>query len=384
MNFFRCRRCLYPSTKPDIYYDERGICSACLAYDKRETVDWNRRHAHFIDLLNRHRGVDYDCIVAVSGGKDSHAQVLKVLELGYRPLAVCAATDHLTPLGRRNLDNIATLCDLVEVTPNKTIRAHISRFALHEVGDISWCEHHVIWSIPIREAVKRNIPLVIYGECPQNEYGAGPSGSETQTRMTQSWMHEFGGLLGLRLEDVRDILGIDDRNLEIYRYPENAEGVQAVFLGAYYPWDGYENYLLALRNGFAPHHRMVEGSIYEFENLDNAQTGIHDFLRYRKFGYGRAVDIASNHIRRGRITRDAAIRLIAGRDGAYPATYLGIQLKHILERIGVTVTEFDRICERFTNREVVEWASRPESFQCFYQTATVDASRDASSMQAAE
>jgi hypothetical protein len=68
------------------------------------------------------RGKSHDVIVAVSGGKDSTAQVVKCIELGLRPLAVCATTDHLSAVGRKNLDNIANLCDLIEVTPHKPTR----------------------------------------------------------------------------------------------------------------------------------------------------------------------------------------------------------------------------------------------------------------------
>jgi N-acetyl sugar amidotransferase len=380
--FFRCRRCLYPNTKPDIHFDADGICSACQAYDRRSVVDWDIRRDKFVRILERQRGKSHACVVAVSGGKDSHAQVLKVLELGFRPLAVCATTDHLTPLGRRNLDNIANLCDLVEVTPNKVTRAAISRFALQEIGDISWCEHQLIWSVPMREAIARKIPIVLYGECPQNEYGAGPIGSERQTRMTRSWIYEFGGLIGLRLQDVSDILG--HSNLDIYRYPDTPKNMRAIFMGAYFPWDGYENFLLAEQHGFTPYERQVEGSLYNYENLDNAQTGIHDHLRWLKYGYSRALDIASSHIRRGRITRDEGIKLMEWREGAWPYRYINVTLEHVLERIGLTVENYENICKRFTNREVVQWASRPESFQCFSPTVTADVSKADNSMQAAE
>jgi hypothetical protein len=248
MNLFRCRRCLYPSTKPDLWFDD-GVCSACIAFDKRKEIDWSKRQDEFMALVNANRGKSHDVIVACSGGKDSTYQVVKCLELGLRPLAVCATTDDLSPWGRANLDNIANLCDLIEVTPHKPTRRKISKFALEEVGDISWCEHHLIWSVPAREAVARDIPIVLYGECPQNEYGAGPSGSEVQTRLTKSWVHEFGGLLGLRLSDVSEILDIDERHLELYRYPE---GAQAVFMGAYFEWNGTATGRLLLKTASSP------------------------------------------------------------------------------------------------------------------------------------
>lgn len=369
MNLFRCTRCLYPSTKPDIWFDDDGVCSACLAFERRKEIDWPAKAHEFVEMVKQNRGSSHDLIVACSGGKDSTAQVVKCLELGLKPLAVCATTDHLSGLGRKNLDNIARLCDLIEITPHKPTRQKISRYALETVGDISWCEHHLIWSVPARESVARNIPIVLYGECPQNEYGAGPKGSESKTQLDEPWVHEFGGLLGLRLPDVSDILGIDPRQLEIYRYPQNAENIQAVFMGAYFPWSGYENYLIAKANGFTTFTgpsgmpAYVEGSLCDYENLDNLQTGLHDYLRFLKFGYGRAIDIASNRIRRGQMTRDEAIAAMVGRDGAYPKTYLGVPIEDILAPLGLAKGDFDHICWRFTNTAVVEWASKPASFQ---------------------
>lgn len=377
---FRCSRCLYPNTKPDLYFVD-GVCSACLAFDARKSIDWKAKEQQFVDLVRSHPGKSHDVIVACSGGKDSTWQVVKCLELGLKPLAVTATTDHLSPLGRKNLDNISRLCDHVEVTPNKTIRNRIARFALEEVGDISWCEHHLIWSVPARETQARGIPIVLYGECPQNEYGAGPKGSEKRDLLTDDWVHEFGGLLGLRLSDVSDILGIDQRELEIYRRPE---GVSAVFMGAYFEWDGYQNYRVAREHGFTEYHMPdIEGSLWGYENIDNLQTGIHDRLRWLKFGLSRACDIASNHIRRGRIGREHAAHLVSLRETVWPRTYLGVPYKDILAPLGLTEAEFDAICERFTNKTVVEWASKPESFLSCSGTSTDASKAEASTSLAA-
>ena len=379
MQLFRCNRCLYPNTKPDLYFVD-GTCSACLAFDARKSIDWKAKEQQFVELVRSNPGKTHDVIVACSGGKDSTWQVVKCLELGLKPLAVTATTDHLSSLGRKNLDNISRLCDHVEVTPNKITRNRIARFALEEVGDISWCEHHLIWSIPAREAITRGIPIVLYGECPQNEYGAGPKGSEQNTKLTDDWVHEFGGLLGLRLDDISDILKIDQRELEIYRRPE---GVEAVFMGAYFEWDGWQNALTAKRHGFTEFTHRVEGSIGAYENIDNLQTGIHDRLRYLKFGYSRACDIASNHVRRGRYSRDvAAAGVIEAEQKWWPNTYLGVSIADILAPLGFV--DLDKVYQRFTNKPVVEWASKPESFQlCSGATADVSGASHLATTRAA-
>ena len=373
MALFRCTRCLYPSTKPDIWFDENGVCSACLAFDARATIDWKAKELEFLKIVRENPGKGHDVIVACSGGKDSTWQIVKCLELGLRPLAVTATTDSLSQLGRKNLDNISNLCDHVEVTVHKPTRRKIAKFALQEVGDISWCEHHLIWSVPAREAVARGIPIVLYGECPQNEYGAGPKGSEAANELTREWTHEFGGLLGLRLSDVAEILDVPERALDLYRQPES--GFRALFMGAYFDWDGFRNAEVAKKHGFttfAPYE--VEGSIGDYENLDNRQTGIHDAVRHWKFGYSRATDIASSAIRRGRMTRDEAIAKVREREWDFPWTYLGGSVARILEEIDMTVEDLQAVKKRFLNKEVFDWASRPESYQCFSMTST-DASK---------
>jgi N-acetyl sugar amidotransferase len=379
---FRCIRCLYPNTKPDLHFNAEGICSACQAFEARQRIDWKAKEVEFLDYVRSHQGSTHDCIVAVSGGKDSTSQVVKCLELGLRPLAVCATTDHLSSIGRRNLDNLSELCDVVEVTANKPTRRKIARFALEEVGDISWCEHHLIWSVPARESIARNIPVILYGECPQNEYGAGPQGTETAHRLTKGWVDEFGGLLGLRLSDVADILGIDVAQLEPYRYPCDAERVHSLFMGSFFDWDGRRNAEIAFKHGFRTFHTRVEGTCADFENLDNAQTGLHDWLRWLKFGYGRTADIASSWIRRGYIDRPTGAVMSLKYDGQFPETYLGIPVDDVIEPLGLTRKELDAICERFTNKPVVEWASSQESYQSFSTTST-DALREKDSTQAA-
>lgn len=329
-----------------------GLCSACIAFDRRQTIDWTKRQDDFLALVKQHPGSTHDVIVACSGGKDSTWQVLKCLELGLRPLAVTATTDHLSELGRKNLDNISNLCDHIEVTPHKPTRRKIARFALQEIGDISWCEHQLIWSIPAQESVARGIPVVLYGEAQNNEYGAGRRGTENVHRLDKSWVDEYGGLLGFRVSDISEILKIEASHLNPYRYP--AGNIQALFMGAFFPWDGYQNYLTAREHGFTPYHKDVEGSLYGYENLDNADTLIHDAVRYWKFCYTRAIDIASNHIRRGRLTRKNAIELCKKVEGYTPDSYLGITLCDILDQVEMTAADFQKIAARFMDSSKFE------------------------------
>jgi len=151
-----CQCCLLPETKPDLWFDSEGVCSACLNYQSRVQVDWKKRYEELNAILARYRsnGTNWDCIVPVSGGKDSTYQVIRLLELGMNPLCITATTCDLSEIGKNNIENIKNLgVDYVEFSPNKRIRRQLNRIGLIEVGDISWPEHVSIFTIPVRAAV---------------------------------------------------------------------------------------------------------------------------------------------------------------------------------------------------------------------------------------
>jgi len=353
-----CRRCVMPETKPDLQIDAEGVCSACRYFDRRKEIDFAARKVELQKILDKYRskGDGYDCIVPVSGGKDSTYQALRMLELGMNPLCVTATTDKLSAIGRRNIENLKNLgVDYVEVTANPVIRRRINRLALKTVGDISWPEHVAIFTIPVRIAVQMNIPLIVWGENSQHEYG-GPAGAADNNVLTRRWLEEFGGLLGLRVSDLAGQEGIEPRNLIQYTYPLDDDlrrvGVTGIFLGYYLPWDGYGNALYAQAHGFETYHKPVEGSLVNYENLDNIQTGIHDYFKFLKFAFGRATDLACLHVRRGRLPREDAVRLVRLHDGKFPWEYLGCPLQEVLRDIGMTLEEFVAVCDRFTNRKL--------------------------------
>ncbi len=354
-----CTRCLYPDTKPDLWFDEKGVCSACLAYEQRAEVDWEARREEFLRVVEEYRSKDasnYDCLVPVSGGKDSTYQVIRCLQHGLNPLCVTATTDSLSEIGRRNIEALKQLgVDYVEVTMNPVIRRRINKLSLIQVGDVSWPEHVAIFTTPIRLAVQLGIRLIVWGENPQNEYG-GPAASQQDKVLNRRWLEEFGGLLGMRVSDLVGQAGIERHHLIPYTYPTDEElrrvGVTGLFLGHYFPWDGLTNALIAQAYGFEVNPHVVEGSLASYENLDNHQTGIHDYFKFLKFGFGRATDIANNHIRRGRLMRADALEMVKRHDGMYPSTCLGRSLEDILAEIDMTVDEFDKVCDRFTNKRL--------------------------------
>ena len=354
-----CKRCVMPDTKPDLHLDEHGICNACRSYEKRAEVDWDSRHQDLLKVLEKYRrpdGSNWDCIVPVSGGKDSTYQVVRMLQLGLNPLCVTSSTCDLSPLGRANIENLKHLgVDHIEISPNPLVRATLNRVGLTQVGDISWPEHVGIFTIPVRAAVQFNVPLIIWGENSQNEYG-GPAAASENNVLNRRWLEEFGGMLGVRVSDLIGQEGIEAKHLIHYTYPSDEElqraSITGLFLGHYLPWDGLANTLIAQANGFHSYHKAVEGSMVNYENLDNHQTGIHDYFKFLKFGFGRATDLACLHIRRGRLTRQDGLDAVKRLDGRFPWEYLGKTLKDILLPLEMTVDEFICVCDRFTNKKI--------------------------------
>lgn len=359
MNWMRCRKCVMPNTRPDTAFAD-GLCSACTSTADGAKIDWEARLVELKALLDRHDG---QVIVPSSGGKDSTYQVVTLLELGATVTVVTAATCMLTEMGRKNIDNLARLATTVEITPNRTVRAKLNKHGLLMVGDISWPEHAAIFSIPFRMAWTLGVPLIMFGESPQRQYG-GPVGSEHAKQMTLRWRSEFGGFLGMRPADFVGIEEITVDDMRMYDVPVESAlleaGVEAHFLGQYIPWDSRRNAEVAEAAGM---QWMLpsQANWWTHENLDNAMTGLHDHMMYRKFGYGRLCAQVSVDVRTGLMKRADAMDLVRDRDGLFPINYMGVVVWDVLDRIGISAREFENTIHGYTNRELFdgEVAMRP-------------------------
>jgi N-acetyl sugar amidotransferase len=348
-----------PDTKPDLSLDKDGVCSACRYFEDRKSIDWAKRKKELVAILNKYRSKDgswWDCVIPVSGGKDSTYQVWRTLELGMNPLCVTATTCDLSSIGRKNIENIKSFgVDYLEFTTNRVVRRKLNRIGLMQIGDISWPEHSSIFTLPVRIAIQYHIPLIIWGENSQNEYG-GPASASQRQILDRRWLEEYGGLNGLQVTDMIGLEDITTRDVIPFNYPNDKDlkrvGVTGLFLGYYIPWDGYSNALISQALGLTTYHRTVEGSIVNYENLDNYQTGIHDYFKFLKFGFGRATDIVCLHLRRGRLTREDAVKLVKQHDGKFPWVYLSKSLEEILKPLNISIDEFISICDKFTNKDI--------------------------------
>ena len=207
-----CKRCLFPDTKPDLYFDEEGICDACRSaerkHGKEKAIDWKARANEFKTILEKYRskdGMKYDCIVPVSGGKDSTFQVyaMKIFHK-MNPLAVTFDQFDATDVGKHNLDILRSIgVDHIHFTINPDIVRRLVRKGFEIVGDSHWINHVGIYTVPTKLAVALKIPLLIWGENSQLEYG-GPASSRDNSVLDKRWRQEFGCMRGFREEDMVD------------------------------------------------------------------------------------------------------------------------------------------------------------------------------------
>ncbi|NDD03475.1 MAG: N-acetyl sugar amidotransferase, partial [Proteobacteria bacterium] len=181
----------------------------------------------------------------------------------------------------------------------------------------------------------------------------GPASAQDSNILNRRWLEEFGGLLGNRIYDMIGVDGITEKDVIPYLYPSDKEleevGVTGLFLGHYIPWDARSQIEVVKEFGWSPKSDgPVEGTYGNHENLDESTYYIHDYLKYVKFGFGRATDHAGIDIRNGRITREEACKLVREHDGRYPKEHL----KAFLEFYKMSKSEFDKVIDSYTNKKI--------------------------------
>ena len=352
-----CKKCLYPSTKPQLQFDERGICSACNNQKLKDEVNWVKKKEDLLLILEKYRsknGNNYDCIIPVSGGKDSTFQTYTIKEtFGLNPLAVNFHPHDQTEIGRKNLENLKQLgVDCIEFSANPLVYSKLAKFGLVELGDFQWPEHIGIFTIPVQVAVRYKIPLIIWGENPQLEYGQ-PTNIDTDTILDREWNEKNGGyfLDKIKPKDMTKY-GFKTKELIPYIYPSDDDirqiGVTGIFLGSYIKWDLFKQLDFVKELGFSENDELKEGTYDKWENLDVYFTVFHDYFKFLKYGFGRTTDHTSIEIRYERITRAQGIELIKKYEGKIPRKYLD----KFLKSADISEQEFHDICDKFTNKEI--------------------------------
>lgn len=323
-----CQRCVCPKNYAiPLTFDEDGICSACRVHEEKEKIDWKGREKKLRQILDKYRsqdGKNYDCIIPVSGGKDSHYQTY-LMKVVYRmnPLLVTFNHEMNTTRGIRNLTNLIKKfeVDHLRFTPNPAAIRRLSMYSLKKMGDMFWHSHCGIYTFPVQIAVKYKIPLLIWGEQGFMDLG-GMFSHYDMVEMTKKFRVEHGQ----RGYDWNDMLSkefdLKKKDLLWAIYPSDEEldrvGVRGIYLGNFIPWNHKKQTELMIKKyGFesGPPYR----SYNLYENVeDHVSNGLNDYLKFLKFGYGRTTDHASIDIRWQRISREQGIELVKKYDRLEP------------------------------------------------------------------
>jgi len=322
-----CLRCCYPeNTRPSLIFDEQGVCSGCRTFEQRRSqeVNWKEKQQELKELLDFYKekaiqnNSPYDCIIPVSGGKDSHYQahlITKIYKM--KPLFMAYNHAYNSQLGINNLSNLIEKfnCDLLRYTTNPKTAKKISLYMLSKVGDITWHYHAGIMTFPIQAAVKYKIPLIIWGEHGEALL-TGMHNLQDKVEFTKKHRQEHL-MRGFEPEDILD----DPENKTLTRtdlapffYPSDDEinsiGLRGIYLSNYYPWNQFENtkMMIEMYDFQTYQHRQTTFNLYE--KTDDFFQDTHNYLKYLKFGYSRCTDHASIEIRHQRMTREEGIEMI--------------------------------------------------------------------------
>lgn len=348
-----CRECVLPDTRPGIVIGIDGICSACLGHKEKENIDWLIRKREFENIVSKvkERKKGYDCVVPVSGGKDSTAQVVKCLEYGLKILAVTWKTPARTDIGRRNLNNLIRLgVDHIDYVINPEVERRFMYKTLEKKGDTAIPMHMALYTIPLRMATAYSIPLVVWGESPHMEYG-GTAKERKNNSLDLDWFEKHTILQGTQAKDwVGEDLSIKD--LEAYRLPDRKEfkrkGICSLFLGYYFKWDPQDSLRIAKRHGFCVSSKGPRTGYYNYADIDCDFISIHHYFKWLKFGFTRLFDNLSLEIRNGRMSRVKALKIIKERGEQVPHS----DIRKLCRFLAIKDAHFHEIEEKFRNRDI--------------------------------
>ena len=352
-----CKKCLMPNTRPGLKFDENNICYACIHYEKQKKTDWTKRWHELELLCDKHRGCNgnyYDCIIAVSGGKDSHFQVYYMKEvLKMNPLLVSVGNLDWTETGRKNLNNISETfgCDILMLQPNRKLTKKMLVKAFERIGSPSWYLDYLIYAYPYRMAIKMGIKLLVYGEDVNYTYG-GKHDKETSSALLQSQNDVVKPLWKEWFEDGE----VSEKDLSSITQPtvEDCQkfGLEPVYLSYFIPWNSYHNYEVAKRWGFQHlgHEYEREGFIENYDQIDAIGYLLNIHMKYLKFGHAYPTDIASRWIRYGMKTREEMIPFVEKQD---PQLDQGVVDK-FCEFVGMSPRNFWKTMDKWYNRDLFE------------------------------
>lgn len=354
-----CTRCLYPENHPlHITFDVQGVCSGCRIHEEKDDVDWKQKEKQlrklFIDYKT-HSGRNYDCIIPVSGARDSYFIVHIIKNIYHlNPLLVTYNKQYNTNIGIRNLAYLRTIfgCDLVTLTVSPEKVKKITRATLEKMGSMYW---HCLAGqtvFPVQVAVRFKIPLIVWGVhqgCDQ----VGMFSHLDEVEMTRKYRKEHD-LMGYEAEDLIGAgEGLNESDVRLFVYPHDKEvervGVRGIYLSNFIRWDTKEQHELMIKRYCyeTSHQRRTFDTYNDVDSF--VYSDLHDWIKQLKWGYGKVTDHASREIRLMRLTREEGVNLVRRYQDIPPDPR---RLKVFLQWLGLGEKELFEILEFHRNRSV--------------------------------
>jgi N-acetyl sugar amidotransferase len=352
-----CKKCVMPDTRPGITFNEDGVCSACQSYERRKTIDWNKRYNELEALCEKYRGINgnlYDCAIAISGGKDSHYQVYIMKEvLGMNPILFSVEDNFpMTEAGKHNIRNISEEfgCNIISLKPDIKTQKALMRYTFEKYGKPTWFIDRLIYTYPMIMALKFNVELLVYGENVSYEYG-GLDCEETYSAKNQL---KNGVASDISIDELVNATGVTAQSLEMTKAPsqEEMDKLNPIYLSYFITWNSYKNYLFAKSRGFhdLTHEWSRTHTIEQFDQVDSRAYLVHPWLKYPKFGHASATDYAARFVRYGLMTREEAIEAVKLHDHALDPQCV----RDFCVFCGYSESEFWSIVDKFYNTDLFE------------------------------
>ncbi len=347
----RCKKCFMPDTRPGSIFNDKGICQACLNYEKRETVDWKERKKELRKLCDKYRKDDgsYDCIIPVSGGKDSYFLVYTLVkEMNMHPLLI-TVTDSFThtKAGTHNLRNLIETFKLnhYQYTINHDLFRKATRIAFEETGEALKFVEYAIYTIPTLFAQKFDIPFVVYGENSAYEYGTTSKNFYLATPIVKAMSDKLEKDRQWWIEKK-----LTSEEVSSIQLDKNKPLPEVIYMSYFTPWNSTRNIEIAKKYGFRDltHEWKREGYVEDFEQIDSVAYMVHLWLKYPKFGFQRTSDIVSRRVREGALSLDQAKKLIIDNDYKLDQR----AMEDFINFLGYTPNQFWNIVEKFWNKNI--------------------------------
>jgi N-acetyl sugar amidotransferase len=342
-----------PETQEGIKFDEYGICQACQSSEQKMHIDWHEREkalSAILESAKNQSGDNYDCIVPISGGKDSVFQLhVLVKKYGMKPLAVTFSHNWYSETGWYNLHNALEEfnVDHIMFTPNRKLVNSLARKSLYQIGDACWHCHSGVGAFPLQIAVRFKIPLLVWGE----------SIAESSGRATyKDPVHKFDREYFIKVSAKKSPNEMVSENVckkdvfpfQIPSLQEiNETGVYGIHLGDYIFWDE-ERQTEFIREEYGWKETEMEGAYKGYKSAECIMAGVHDFACYLKRGYGRATFQACVDVRNGLMSREEGLEIARQIDSERPGA-----LDYYLKITRLTEADFLNTLERLRHEKLI-------------------------------